>query len=68
MKYDDLDLVVVWASIWELAESTAGKPGHTVTSESLNEFANKVLGEFPEEFTRRMEALERDVKKRHGVA
>lgn len=63
MKYNDLDFVVVWSSIKEMADSTASRPGQTITSESLNRFANKVLEAFPEEFIKRMEILERDIEK-----
>lgn len=68
MKYDDLDFVIVWSSIKEVADITANRPGHNVTSESLNEFANRVLKAFPKDFVHRMKILESDIKKKYEGA
>lgn len=64
-KYDELDFVIVWSSIKELADSTAARPGQTITTENLNKFANKVLEAFPVEFNERMKILERDIEKEY---
>lgn len=64
--YDNLDLVAVWASISELANITAARPGQSITNEKLNEFANSVLEAFPEEFSDYMKVLEIGIEMKWG--